>query len=123
MQKQQLIGYGLAALIGLGFLLAPIYPCDYWEDTHLYVPWHQAGYGYHSLAEVLGNGFFWTSQDVPIEFDDYRGNTSASYFVVGQSWISLLFIPIFMGLAYLGWLIAGGPERYSILLPRRKNNS
>ena len=104
-------------------LFAPMYPCGYWDKAHLYQDYYQAGYGHHSLIEVVGNGWFWEADDVPVTYDNYKGDATSSYFVMGLWWISLLYIPIFIGIIYLGWLIAGGQERISIFLPGRKNNA
>lgn len=117
----------LAAIIGLALivtvLFAGMYPCGYWEKSRLYQEEGYAGHGYHSLAEVLARGFFWEADMVPSPNPHYHGNISAGYYVMGLWWISLLYIPIFLGIIYLGWLIAGGRERISVILPGSKKDS
>ena len=115
------LSYTLASVVCLLLMitvvLANIYPVGYWDISMLYEEEGFAGYGYHSLAEVVGNGFFWEAEDVPVENTLYRGN--GPYYAMGLWWISLLYIPIFLGIIYLGWLIVGGRERMKAAFPFR----
>jgi len=95
-----------AVCIGLGALVAlvPMYPCGYWGTGELYAEGGYAGYGYHSLWDVLGRGFFWIEDSVPVPYEDFDGD--APYYVVGKWAISLLYVPIYAAILYLG-IVAG----------------
>ena len=125
MTKSTRISYTLASMICLGLivgvLFANIYPCGYWDKSQLYEDRGFAGYGYESLATVLGNGFFWEADEVPEPFEQYHGG--GPYYVMGLWWISLLYIPIFLGIFYFGWIIAGGTKGFSISLFGRRENA
>ena len=126
MVKSIRIGYTLASVICtillITLLFANIYPCGYWEKTNFNVKEGYAGHGYHSFTEVVGKGFFWEAEEVPVLKADYKGNTTSGYYAMGLWWISLLYIPIFIGIIYLGWLIAGGRERFEVFnLPSKKS--
>ena len=119
MQKSKIIGYALASAICIVLMVvvmfASIYPCGYWDEAQLYEEEGFAGYEYNSLAEVMGNGFFWETDDVPEQTGVYQED--GPYYVMGLWWISLLYIPMFLGIIYLGWIIAGSKELLSIFLP------
>lgn len=122
MEKSIRISYTLASIICMGLIIgllfANIYPCGYWDEAQFYEDEGYAGHGYHSFVEVVGNGFFWEADEVPESFDNYRGN--GPYYAMGLWWISLLYVPIFLGIIYLGWIIVGNKERLLIVLPRSK---
>ncbi len=125
MVKSIRIGYTIASVICtilmIVLMFANIYPCGYWGQTQLYEDKGYAGHGYHSLAEVVGNGFFWDADDVPEPYDKYNGD--GPYYVMGHWWISVLYIPTFLGIIYLGWLIAGGRERLLFFFPGSQKNT
>jgi hypothetical protein len=127
MQKSIRISYTLASIICLGLIIgvlfAPMYPCGYWDKAHLYEDYYQAGYGHQSFIEVVGNGFFWEADEVPESFESYIGDTTNGYYAMGLWWISLFYIPLLLGIIYLGWLITGGKERLSVFLPGCKEYS
>ena len=104
--------------LALGALtaLAPMFPCGY-RDAASNVP---AGYGYHSLAKVVFNGFDWGSSTVPTLFPGYSG--SGPFAVNAEYWIALLYIPMFMAIILLGWLIIGGKVRFEqFILPSTRS--
>ena len=107
MEKSKMIGYALAsgicAALMIVLLFASIYPCGYWDEAQLYEEEGFAGHGYHSFVEVVENGFFWEADDVPETYDLYRGD--GPYYAIGLWWISLLYIPMFLGIIYLGILL------------------
>ena len=107
MQKSIRISYTLASAICLILLITVvsmnIYPCGYWDQAQLYEDEGYAGHGYHSMVEVVGNGFFWEADDVPVDNSNYRGD--GPYYVMGLWWISVLYIPLFLGIIYLGIIL------------------
>ena len=125
MEKSIRISYTLVSIICLGLtigmLFANIYPCGYWDEAKLYEEEGYAGHGYHSFVEVVGNGFFWEADEVPEPYENYQGD--GPYYVMGLWWISMLYIPVFLGIIYLGWVIVGGRERFSIFFPRSQKNT
>ena len=125
MEKSIRISYTLGSVICIILLItlvfANIYPCGYWNQTQLYEEEGYAGHGYHSLVEVVGNGFFWEADEVPEMSGQYKGD--GPYYAMGLWWISVLYIPMFLVIICLGWLIAGGRERLSIFLPGSKKNT
>ena len=104
MEKTKMIGYALAsaicAALMIVLLFASIYPCGYWDQAQLYEEKGFAGYEYYSFAEVIGNGFFWETDDIPEQLGVFQGD--GPYYVMGLWWISLLYIPMFLGIIYLG---------------------
>ena len=122
MMKTIRVGYALASgiclILALTVTFVSIYPCGYWEQGKLYdLEEGYAGHSYESLATVLGEGFFWETDDVPVEYEWYRGD--GPYYAVGYWWISVLYIPIYIGIVYLGWLIVGGRERFEKTFTRK----
>ena len=115
MSKQTAIRYALALTIclGLGAImsLASILPCGY----HDAATGDYAGHGYHSLAEVVSEGFEWDSQTVPNPYEKYTG--TGPYIATCEFWIAALFIPIFFAIIFLGWLIIGGNGRNFQFIP------
>ncbi|MCI0482923.1 MAG: hypothetical protein L0213_15200 [Candidatus Dadabacteria bacterium] len=87
-------------------LLLPWYPCGYFDrnDTSIY-----AGYGYHSLYEIAGKDFGWTSDTVPNPYERYTG--TGPYSVSAELWIILLYIPIFLTALYYAKLLPGLLEK------------
>lgn len=123
MTKSIRISYTLASIICLVLMMtvlfANIYPCGYWSQSQLFEEEGYAGYGHHSLAEVLANGFFWGDEEIPAPNPDWE-TLGPPFYVVGYWWVAVLYIPIFIGIIFIGWLIA--EERLSIFLPKRKGN-
>ena len=113
MAKSIRISYTLASAICLILLItlvfANIYPCGYWDQAQLYEDAGFAGYGHHSLVEVVGNGFFWESDGVPEPYVNYNGD--GPYYAMGLWWISILYIPMFLGIIYLGIMLISYFER------------
>ncbi len=113
MEKSKLIGYALAsvicAVLMIVLLFASIYPCGYWDEARLYEEEGFAGHGYHSFVDVVGNVFFWEADEVPESFDKYQGD--GPYYVMGLWWISLLYVPMFLGIFYLGIILIGYFEK------------
>ena len=103
--------------LALGALtaLAPMYPCGYTASGT------RAGYGYHSLATVASEGFEWTSDMVPVAFPEFTG--SGPYVAVGQQWIAAMYIPMFIAIIFLGWLILTGNLGAIIPLSRKSGKS
>ncbi|MDD4308626.1 MAG: hypothetical protein PHU53_07470 [Thermoplasmata archaeon] len=90
--------------IGLSLLtvLSPIIPCGYCDAASNI----NAGYGYHSFAKVISEMFEWDSGTVPVISQGYEG--SGPYIVTAEYWIVSLYIPMFMAIVFLGWLIMNG---------------
>ncbi len=86
----------LIIVIGLaGLLLAlPVYPCTYYDAED------RAGYGYHSLIDIMMNGVEWEVPELQNSFSGYTGD--GPYMVSPASWIMLLYIPIFALIGLLG---------------------
>jgi len=107
---------GICLILMITVSVAPIYPVGYWEQGKLYdLEEGYAGHGHDSLAYVLGEWFFWETDEVPVEFHEYRGD--GPYYAVGHWWVSMMYIPIFLGIIYLGWVLIGGRERLGSVLP------
>lgn len=96
----------LAAIVCIGLFLltalSPIIPCGYCDAASNI----NAGYGYHSLAKVISEGFEWDSVTVPVISQGYDG--TGPYIVTAEYWIAALYIPMFMAIIFLGWLIMNG---------------
>ena len=124
MEKSIRINYAIASVICLVLIItvifANIYPCGYWSQDQLFEKEGYAGYGYHSLAEVLSNGYFWEADEIPEPNPDWR-TLGPEFYVVGYWWVSVMYIPIFLGIFYVGWLIA--QNGLSVFLPGRKQNA
>ena len=97
----------LAVCVSLGAVtcLAPMIPCGYADA----VSGRYAGYGYHSLADVAARGFGWDSEAVPHMDEAYSG--SGPYEASARLWIVLLYVPVFMAIACLGYIINGYVDR------------
>ena len=116
------VASGICLILVISLSLANIYPVGYWEQGKLYdLEEGYAGHGYKSLAFILYEGYFWEADDVPVEFEEYQGD--GPYYAVGHWWVSILYMPIYLGIIYLGWLLAGGRERLSIILPGREEDA
>jgi hypothetical protein len=120
MPRQSMINFALALAIclGLGIMvsLASVLPCSY----HDAADGKFAGYGYHSLAKAASEGFEWNSDSVPEQSPLYSG--TGPYVASVQYWIVLLYIPIFMAIVFLGWLIMGGKKRFAeFIRPSKKS--
>ena len=122
MQKSIRMSYTLGSAICLILMITVafmnIYPCGYWDQAQLFEEEGYAGYGHYSLVEVVGNGFFWEADDIPEPNPDWR-TLGPPFYVVGYWWVTLLYIPIFLGIIFLGWLISGGRERIGTLLNKK----
>ncbi len=117
------IAMALAACIGLGALLclAPLMPCGYTgtaDGLH-------AGYGHHSLADIMAKGLEWDTDTVPVPYERYSG--AGPYTAAAQGWAIALYIPIFIAIVFLGRMILGGkltrPSRKSGTLPGQTRQS
>lgn len=80
-----------------------IYPSGY-VDVNTQ---HHAGHGYHSLASVVGEGFYWHADTVPHQANEYYG--SGPYAVTANFLISFLYIPLFIAIAFIGYMISVKP--------------
>ncbi len=94
------LAIALFCLLAAALCLVPVYPCGFWEAGELYDNQGYAGHGYYSLVEVLGHGFFWTADEVPTPFLVHN-NPEPPYYAVGYWWVSVLYIPIFIAMAYV----------------------
>ena len=111
----------LATCLSLGAVIsfASVLPCGY----HDAADGKFAGYGYHSLAKVASEGFEWNAGNVPEPYEKYSG--TGPYIASAEYWVVALYIPIFIGIIFLGWLILGGKERLApfIHLSRKSGRS
>ena len=93
------LALALPLLLSYVFFTAEVYPCSYSDvDSSVF-----AGYGHHSLTDVLSNGFSWTADGVPHQYVLYRGD--GPYLVSACAWTIGLYVPIFLGLFLLGLVI------------------
>jgi hypothetical protein len=120
MSRQTMINFALALAICLGLSimvsLAGILPCSYHDAAN----GKFAGYGYHSLVKVASEGLEWDSQTVPEQSPLYSG--TGPFVASAEYWIVLLYIPIFMAIIFLGWLIMGGKKRLAkFIRPSKKS--
>lgn len=110
------VATALAVSLSCVVLFAPIYPCGYFDaNSQVY-----AGYGHHSLFTVLDNQFNWSSDYVPVPNEKYTG--SGPYMVEAGLWTVVLYVPIFLAIAYLFWLIFSCLSDILALLKKRKPN-
>jgi hypothetical protein len=97
-------------------LFVPFYPCGYLDaNTQKY-----AGHGDHSLFTVLDNQFNWASDSVPVPSEKYTG--SGPYMVEAGLWVAALYLPIFLAIAYLGWMIFSRLSEILALLKKENPN-
>jgi len=102
--RENRLGISLAVSVSIVVFIVVasigVYPCGYYDsDSGAY-----AGHGYHSLSTVIGNGFFWNSDVVPDQSNYYHGN--GPFYVIGEWWIAVLYIPIMMIIVLIGLMIA-----------------
>ena len=109
--KNLALALGICISLGTTVSLISILPCSY-NDA---VDGNYAGYGYHSLVKVVSEGLEWNAASVPEPIPGYSG--TGSYIVSAQYWIPALYIPIFIAITYLGWLIMGGKKWFSEFIP------
>ena len=81
---------GMAVLV----LYLPVYPCTYVDGDK------NAGYGYHSLMDIMMNGMEWETTELPNRISKYTGD--GPYMVEPAAWIMLLYVPIFAGISLFG---------------------
>jgi hypothetical protein len=114
MSRQIMIRFVLALAICLGLSimvsLGSVLPCSY----HNAVDGKYAGYGHHSLVKVASEGLEWDSETVPELNPLYNG--TGPYVASAQYWVALLYIPIFIAIIFLGWLIMGGKGRLAAFI-------
>ena len=101
--KSTLLRFAAAVAIAVPLsctvLFAHVYPCGYFDaNSQVY-----AGYGHHSLFTVQANRLSWDTSSVPVMYEKYTG--SGPYVVEAGLWVAILYVPIFLAIAYLGWLV------------------
>ncbi len=115
-----LAAVGVCVALGVLACLAPAYPCGYSGSNEEY-----AGYGYHSLAKAASEGFGWSADSVPVLYEKYSG--TGPYEIKAEPWMAALYVPIFIAIAFLGFLIYSGsfirPSRTSEIRPTRTPQS
>ena len=89
-----IVALGVSGGLAIAVFFLPMYPCGYFDGTSY------AGYGYHSLADIIDRGTEWDENVVPNMADKYLGN--GPYVVQPQAWIMVLYAPILLAIAFLG---------------------
>ncbi len=91
-KTNKIVALGIVIGMALAALYLPVYPCTYTDA----IDGREAGYGYHSLMDMILNGMEWRSTELPNRFWGYGG--IGPYMVEPAAWITLLYIPIFVGI-------------------------
>jgi len=111
-----LVAVSVCVVLSALACLAPAYPCGYYGADEEY-----AGYGYQSLAKVTSEGFGWGADSVPVPYERYSGTDP--YEVKAGLWTAALYVPIFVAIIFLSFLIYSGrltrPSRTSAEHPEQ----
>ena len=89
-----IVALGVTGGLAIEVLFLPMYPCGYFDGSSY------AGYGYHSMADILDRGMEWGESEVPNMSEKYLGD--GPYMVQPQAWIMVLYAPILLAIAFFG---------------------